>query len=99
MRRKRNRISSARQLLAPVYSWFIEGFDTPDLKEAKGPTRRVGFITMLLASVAHQGRGAWWRISPSCRVCCAVLRRPPRRATRTKATNQAVLLEADGFFL
>jgi predicted ATPase len=25
----------ARELLAPVYGWFTEGFDTPDLKEAK----------------------------------------------------------------
>ena len=25
----------ARDLLAPVYSWFTEGFDTLDLKEAK----------------------------------------------------------------
>jgi predicted ATPase len=25
----------ARELLAPVYSWFVEGFDTLDLKEAK----------------------------------------------------------------
>jgi predicted ATPase len=25
----------ARYLLAPVYSWFTEGFDTADLKEAK----------------------------------------------------------------
>jgi predicted ATPase len=25
----------ARQLLAPVYGWFTEGFDTLDLKEAK----------------------------------------------------------------
>jgi predicted ATPase len=25
----------ARELLAPVYSWFTEGFDTRDLKEAK----------------------------------------------------------------
>ena len=23
------------RLLAPVYGWFTEGFDTPDLKEAK----------------------------------------------------------------
>jgi predicted ATPase len=22
-------------LLAPIYGWFTEGFDTPDLKEAK----------------------------------------------------------------
>jgi predicted ATPase len=26
----------ARDLLAPVYGWFTEGFDTLDLKEAKG---------------------------------------------------------------
>jgi predicted ATPase len=25
----------ARELLAPVYGWFTEGFDTCDLKEAK----------------------------------------------------------------
>jgi predicted ATPase len=25
----------ARELLAPVYGWFTEGFNTPDLQEAK----------------------------------------------------------------
>jgi predicted ATPase len=25
----------AYELLAPVYGWFTEGFDTPDLKAAK----------------------------------------------------------------
>jgi predicted ATPase len=25
----------ARDLLAPVYNWFTEGFGTPDLMEAK----------------------------------------------------------------
>jgi len=25
----------ARDLLAPVYGWFTEGFDTPDLKDAR----------------------------------------------------------------
>jgi hypothetical protein len=25
----------ARELLAPVYGWFTEGFDTRDLKDAK----------------------------------------------------------------
>jgi predicted ATPase len=29
------RHAEARDLLAPVYAWFTEGFDTPDLKEAK----------------------------------------------------------------
>jgi len=31
----RGRRNEARDLLAPVYCWFTEGFDTPDLKEAK----------------------------------------------------------------
>ena len=29
------RNAAARDLLAPIYSWFTEGFATPDLKEAK----------------------------------------------------------------
>jgi predicted ATPase len=31
----RGRRPEASELLAPVYGWFTEGFDTPDLKEAK----------------------------------------------------------------
>ena len=27
--------AAARQLLAPLYGWFTEGFDTADLQEAK----------------------------------------------------------------
>ena len=29
------KLSEARALLAPIYGWFAEGFDTPDLKEAR----------------------------------------------------------------
>jgi predicted ATPase len=29
------RLREARDLLAPVYGWFTEGFDIPDLKDAK----------------------------------------------------------------
>jgi DNA-binding winged helix-turn-helix (wHTH) protein/predicted ATPase len=32
---ERGRRAAARNLLAPVYGWFAEGFDTADLKEAK----------------------------------------------------------------
>jgi class 3 adenylate cyclase/predicted ATPase len=35
LRRDQQRAAEARDLLAPVYGWFTEGFDTPDLKEAK----------------------------------------------------------------
>jgi predicted ATPase len=33
--REQDRPADARSVLAPVYNWFTEGFDTPDLKEAK----------------------------------------------------------------
>ena len=33
--RDQGRRAEARHLLAPVYGWFTEGFDTPDLKDAK----------------------------------------------------------------
>ena len=35
LRRDQGRRAEARDLLVPVYGWFTEGFDTPDLKEAK----------------------------------------------------------------
>jgi class 3 adenylate cyclase/predicted ATPase len=34
--RDQGKVQQARELLAPVYGWFTEGFDTRDLKEAKG---------------------------------------------------------------
>ena len=33
--RDQGKVSEARELLAPVYDWFTEGFNTVDLKEAK----------------------------------------------------------------
>jgi predicted ATPase len=33
--RDQGKQDEARELLAPVYGWFTEGFDTLDLKEAK----------------------------------------------------------------
>jgi predicted ATPase len=35
LRRDQSRRAEARDLLAPVYGWFTEGFGTPDLKDAK----------------------------------------------------------------
>ena len=32
---KQGKGEEARQILAEIYGWFGEGFDTPDLKEAK----------------------------------------------------------------
>jgi predicted ATPase len=33
--RDQGKRTEARDLLAPIYGWFTEGFDTADLKEAK----------------------------------------------------------------
>ena len=35
LRRDQAHLAEALDLLAPIYGWFTEGFDTPDLKEAK----------------------------------------------------------------
>jgi predicted ATPase len=32
----------ARALLAPIYGWFTEGFDTADLQEAKALLEALG---------------------------------------------------------
>jgi hypothetical protein len=32
---ERGERSQAAALLAPIYAWFTEGFETPDVKEAK----------------------------------------------------------------
>ena len=35
LRRDQGRGAEARDILTPVYGWFTEGFDTPDLREAR----------------------------------------------------------------
>ena len=35
LRRDQGKRKEARDLLGPVYGWFTEGFDTPDLNEAR----------------------------------------------------------------
>jgi predicted ATPase len=42
LRRDQGRRAEARDLLAPVYGWFTEGFDTQDLKEAKALLDELG---------------------------------------------------------
>ena len=32
---KQGKKDEARRILAEIFGWFTEGFDTPDLKEAK----------------------------------------------------------------
>jgi predicted ATPase len=47
----------ARTLLAPIYSWFTEGFDTADLQEAQGLLHALGGVP---ARPADGGPGRTW---------------------------------------
>jgi predicted ATPase len=40
--RDQGKVRQAREVLAPVYGWFTEGFDTRDLKEAKALLEELG---------------------------------------------------------
>jgi predicted ATPase len=40
--RDQGKVQKARELLAPVYGWFTEGFDTRDLKDAKAMLGQLG---------------------------------------------------------
>ncbi len=40
--RGQSKPDDARDLLAPIYDWFTEGFDTPDLKDAKALLNELG---------------------------------------------------------
>jgi len=40
--RDQGKAHQARELLAPVYGWFTEGFDTRDLNEAKALLEELG---------------------------------------------------------
>jgi predicted ATPase len=41
--RDQGKVQQARELLAPVYGWFTEGFDTHDLRGQR-PARNVGVV-------------------------------------------------------
>jgi len=43
--RDQGKRDEARELLAPVYGWFTEGFDTRDLKGGEGVARRFGIMS------------------------------------------------------
>jgi class 3 adenylate cyclase/predicted ATPase len=42
LHRDQGRRAEAHNLLAPIYRWFTEGFDTPDLKEARALLEALG---------------------------------------------------------
>jgi hypothetical protein len=59
--RDQGRRDEARELLAPVYGWFTEGFDTLDLKEAKALLDGVGVRNAHAALFANRAVPTAWR--------------------------------------
>jgi predicted ATPase len=49
--RDQGKTVEARELLAPVYGWFTEGFDTRDLKEAKALLEELAASSLLIRPV------------------------------------------------
>jgi predicted ATPase len=62
--RDQGKPQQARDLLAPVYGWFTEGFDTRDLKEAKA------LVDDLAQQTGSAANVAWWHLTdvPSARL-------------------------------
>jgi hypothetical protein len=68
---QRNKRDETPELLAPIYTWFTEGFDTADWQEAKALRRAVlnsidlghclaaalDFGVMVVTPLLHRGRG------------------------------------------
>ena len=54
--RDQGKRDEARELLASVYGWFTEGFDTLDLKEAKSAARPVVVVSTKTCAHAAAGR-------------------------------------------
>jgi hypothetical protein len=44
--RPRGKRQAAYELLAPLYGWYTEGFDTADLKDAKGLVEELGWVVI-----------------------------------------------------
>ena len=51
--RDQDKVQQARELLAPVYGWFTEGFETRDLKEAKALLEELKRIPIILKHSLH----------------------------------------------
>ena len=56
--RDQGKRDEARELLAPIYGWFTEGFDTLDLKEASEPCVLASFVEMIASR--HLRASAFW---------------------------------------
>ena len=59
LRRDQGKPQQARELLAPVYGWFTEGFDTLDLKEAEALLDELRRLTTTFFETVSKGNSLW----------------------------------------
>jgi predicted ATPase len=82
--RDRGKSQQARELLAPVYGWFTEGFDTRDLKDAKALLQEFGGVSQ---SGVRSSLGAK---KEGCASGAAEMGSCPTDATREGCSRRAV---------
>jgi predicted ATPase len=51
--RDQRKRQEARELLAPIFGWFTEGFDLPDLMEAKALLQELGCPRRTVSQTEH----------------------------------------------
>jgi hypothetical protein len=94
--RDQGKRKEARDLLAPVYGWFTERFDTRDIKEAKV---LLDELAVLWPGAGHRRADRRRRSGASIRACPSAASRrrgPSRRRTLVIATTAAWQLENVG---
>ena len=71
--RNQGKPQQARELLAPVYGWFTEGFDTLDLKEVEGAAggNDRGFVLGVARLMHGRPRLSHYELFGGARVQCA----------------------------
>ena len=57
--RDQGKRAEARDLLGPIYNWFTEGFDAPDLKDAKALLERAHVMSDVRTWLAGIGLGQY----------------------------------------
>jgi predicted ATPase len=56
--RNQGKRAEARELLAPIYDWFTEGFDTADLKDAKALLNELGVKSVGVTATGLSAAGS-----------------------------------------
>jgi hypothetical protein len=97
---EQGRRAEARDLLAPVYTWFNEGFDTADLKQAKAAARPTDGVGDCRRGITNRKIGGSTGISDDVlRVVAATLGRYAKSCANVCLPCKARSTRGSGFTL